>query len=111
LNLTQLWSAATTSDPTWSSLVQTNNPHAGWFFHLPEVAAKDTLVEHSLQALSLVHLGKTQKDDYAVRMARLSFASALKQLQMAARKKRADFNILAAAVTISLYEVSSRGHL
>lgn len=99
------------SSPTWSFLVQIKDPTVGWFFNLPDVAARDTLVEHSLQALSLVHLGKTQNDDYAVRMARLSFASALKQLQMAARKRRADFSILAAAVIVSIYEVSIQGNL
>lgn len=76
-----------------------------WFFNLPGVASNDPLVEHSLQALSLIHLGKTRGDEHAVRMARISFAHALKQLQEAARKKRADFKMLTAAVIISFYEV------
>lgn len=71
------------------------------------MALKDPLVEQSLQALSLVHLGKTRGDERAVRMARLSFAEALNLLQVAVRKKRADFTVLTAAVIISFYEVSA----
>jgi hypothetical protein len=109
VNLTQLFSTAiTTEDGQASALVRQGNPTAKWFFNLPGVASEDPLVEHSLQALSLVHLGKTRGDERAVRMARVSFASALKLLQVAVRKKRADFTVLTAAVIISFYEVGAQ---
>lgn len=59
----------------------------------------------ALQAFSLAHIAKTQRDESVLKMARMSYGFSLLQLQQAVMRGRMDINALTAVNFITLYEV------
>lgn len=73
-----------------------------WFADLPSYAFDDPLLEHALQAVTLIHLGKASNDQNILRSGRQRYGTALNELQVAARRQRTDAKMLA-VVTSCVY--------
>jgi hypothetical protein len=77
-----------------------------WVHHLPDLSNREPILDSALAALCLAHIGKTQKDENVLRVARLSYGYALKHFQTALARGRRNANIVSAMNCICVYEVS-----
>lgn len=107
-NLIQLFAACTNLDFKFFVVIPSKFDIVGnWFVDLPYYAFGDPLLEHALQAVTLIHLGKASNDQYILRYGRQCYGTALNELQVAARRQRTDTKMLAVCIIMCLYEVCS----
>lgn len=51
-----------------------------WFLQLPNMVSRGPLLDHTLKALGLAHLGKSNGDCHTIHQARLAYGEAVKAL-------------------------------
>ncbi|KAL5330927.1 hypothetical protein ACEPPN_000453 [Leptodophora sp. 'Broadleaf-Isolate-01'] len=76
-----------------------------WFVDHTSYAFDDPLLEHALQAVTLIHLGKASKDQNNLRNGRKCYGNVLNELQAAARRAQTDAKMLAVCNIMCLYEL------
>jgi hypothetical protein len=110
VNLVQIISAYVHNGPYKSiGFSAPKGSSINWVCSLPDLSNREPILDSALAALCLAHIGKTQQNEHALRMARLSYGSALKHFQAAVLRGRRDANILSAINCLCIYEV--RPHL
>lgn len=107
VNLVQIISAYVHNGPYKSmGFSAPKGSSINWVSSLPDLSNREPILDSALAALCLAHIGKTQQDEHALCMARLSYGSALKHFQAAVVRGRRDANILSAINCLCIYEVS-----
>ncbi|PVH72785.1 hypothetical protein DL98DRAFT_66244 [Cadophora sp. DSE1049] len=105
-NLMQLFAICTNLDFKFFVVIPSQIDIVGnWFVDLPSYAFDDPLLEHALQAVTLIHLGKASNDQNILRNGRQCYGTALNGLQAAARRQRTDAKMLAVCNIMCLYEL------
>ncbi|KFY81030.1 hypothetical protein V499_00189 [Pseudogymnoascus sp. VKM F-103] len=106
VNLVQIISAYVHNGPYKSmGFSAPKGSSINWVCSLPDLSNREPILDSALAALCLAHIGKTQQDEHALRMARLSYGSALKHFQAAVVRGRRDANILSAINCLCIYEL------
>lgn len=76
-----------------------------WFAELADFVGRDNLVDLAMQSLSLAHIGKTQRDDTVLRMARICYGTILRYLQARVAKGYREFDFMRVNTLLMRYEV------